>query len=59
MPNLGPPLAPSEWVTESPERLAKILLHGMEGPVKVNGKLYKPAAAMPKANLNDAEFADV
>lgn len=59
MPNLGPPLAPSEWITESPERLAKILLHGMEGPVKVNGKLYKPAAAMPKANLTDAEFADV
>lgn len=63
VPNLGPPLAPSEWVTESPERLTKLLLHGMTGPVKVNGTLYKPAAAMPgikdNPSLSDQDIADV
>lgn len=63
IPNLGPPLAKSEWVTGDPERLAKILLHGMSGPVTVNGKVYKPAAAMPglKHNpaLTDAHIAEV
>lgn len=58
-PSLGPPLSPSEWVTGDPERLAKILLHGMVGPVTVNGKLYKPAADMPRANLTPEQFADV
>ncbi len=63
MDNLGPPLAKSEWVTGDEKRLAKILLHGMTGPVTVNGKVYKPAAPMPgiKDNslLTDAHIADV
>ncbi|MFK7911701.1 MAG: c-type cytochrome [Akkermansiaceae bacterium] len=63
MPNLGPPLVKSEWVTESPERLTKLLLHGMTGPVTVNGKLYKPAAAMPgikdNTSLTNSDIADV
>lgn len=63
IPNLGPPLAKSEWVTGDADRLAKILLHGMSGPVKVNGKVYKPAAAMPglkdNSMLTDAHLADV
>ncbi|MFK7851098.1 MAG: c-type cytochrome [Akkermansiaceae bacterium] len=60
---LGPPLAGSEWVTESHERLSAILLQGMQGPVRVAGKLYTPAAAMPglKANteLKDQDLADI
>jgi len=63
LPNLGPPLAKSEWVTGDPERLAKILLNGMTGPVKVNGELYQPAADMPairdNPTLTDAHLADV
>ena len=63
MPNLGPPLANSEWVTESSERLAKILLHGMTGPLTVNNKRYTPAAAMPgikdNTSLSDKDIADV
>lgn len=63
IPNLGPPLDKSEWVTGDPERLTKILLHGMEGPVTVNGKVYKPAAAMPGIKFNtfltDDKIADV
>ncbi|MBK1855056.1 DUF1080 domain-containing protein [Verrucomicrobiaceae bacterium 5K15] len=60
---LGPPLVKSEWVTGSPERLAAILLHGMTGPITVNGKQYAPAAAMPglkdAPDITDVDLADV
>jgi glucose/arabinose dehydrogenase/mono/diheme cytochrome c family protein len=35
-----PPLAGTEWVTGSEERLIRIALKGMLGPVTVNGKTY-------------------
>jgi len=41
-----PPLAGSEWVTGSEERVIRIVLHGMKGPVTVKGTTYN-AAAMP------------
>jgi mono/diheme cytochrome c family protein len=60
---LGPPLVKSEWVNESPEKLAAILLQGMIGPITVNGKKYTPAAAMPglkdAPQITDADLADV
>ena len=43
----GPPLAASEWVLGAPERLIRILLHGMEGPVEVNGKIYDKPDILP------------
>jgi len=46
VPNIYPPLAGSEWVTGSEERLISILLHGLKGPVTVKGNTYS-AAAMP------------
>ncbi|MFT6181938.1 MAG: mono/diheme cytochrome c family protein/glucose/arabinose dehydrogenase [Akkermansiaceae bacterium] len=61
--NLGPPLVKSDWVTESSERLAAILLQGMMGPIEVNGKQYTPAAAMPglkdAPQIDDVQLADV
>lgn len=54
MPNLGPPLDESEWVTGQPEILVKILLHGMTGPVEVAGETYTPAADMPGLGANPA-----
>lgn len=63
LPNLGPPLDESEWVTGSDERLIKILLHGMYGPLKVNGIQYEPAAAMPglvaNPTMDDEAIADI
>ena len=63
MPNLGPPLDESEWVTGDPKRLAKILLHGLKGPITVNGTKYAPLAAMPGLGMNptmtDTDIADV
>ena len=61
--NLGPPLAKSDWVTGDPERLIQILLHGMEGPVTVNGVTYTPLAVMPglgsNPTISDQDLADV
>jgi mono/diheme cytochrome c family protein len=63
MDQIGPPLVKSEWVTESPEKLAAILLYGLTGPITVNGKKYTPAATMPgmrdTPQVTDAHLADV
>ena len=63
MEQLGPPVVGSEWVNGSHERLAAILLQGMMGTIKVAGKEYTPAAAMPGLKLNpaitDEHLADV
>ncbi len=40
-----PPLAASEWVTGSEERLIRVLLHGLNGPIQVKGNTYN--GAMP------------
>ncbi len=40
MEGLAPPLADSEWVLGSVDRLARIVLHGVRGPLKVKGVGY-------------------
>ena len=48
-PNIGPPLANSEWVAGPVENLIGIQLRGLEGPITVAGKDYSfpaPMAAM-------------
>ena len=43
-----PPLDKSEWVTAAgPARLLRILLHAVEGPIKVAGKDYDNAGMLP------------
>lgn len=39
-PGVFPPLAGSEWVTGSEERLIRIALHGVQGPITVKGQNY-------------------
>lgn len=39
-----PPLAGSEWVTGSPERVIRIVLYGLKGPLQVEGKSFGQAA---------------
>lgn len=46
VPGVYPPLAESEWVNGSEERVIRIVLHGLKGPVSVKGTVYS-AAAMP------------
>ena len=54
-----PPLVGSEWVTGSPETLARIVLHGLVGPVEVAGATYDGAMPAWKDVLRDEEIAAV
>jgi mono/diheme cytochrome c family protein len=55
---LGPPLKNSEYVTGSSERLTRVILHGLSGPVHVNGKLYESNMTMPGL-ANNSEYSDL
>lgn len=58
--SLAPPLNQSQLVTGPKERLIKIILYGLTGPVEVNGKVYKSPEIngdMPGIASND-EFSD-
>ncbi len=59
--NMGPQLQDSEWVIGSEQRLAKVLLHGLMGPITVNKTQYDLSMVMPgfAANLTDQELADI
>jgi mono/diheme cytochrome c family protein/glucose/arabinose dehydrogenase len=58
---LFPPLAESEWVTGNIEQLIDITLHGLTGPIEVNGKSYPGNVPMPGFSkmLTDNQIADV
>jgi mono/diheme cytochrome c family protein len=61
--NLGPQLDHSDWVTGSEDRLVKTLLHGLTGPIKINGKTFTPLAFMPglgqNPSIKDQDIADI
>lgn len=54
---LAPPLDNSEYIKGPAKRLGLVLLHGMKGPVTVNGKRYEMNAQMPGI-LNNPDFTD-
>jgi mono/diheme cytochrome c family protein/glucose/arabinose dehydrogenase len=39
-PGVAPPLAGSDWVSGPPERLARVVLHGLYGPIDVAGQRW-------------------
>jgi len=47
MNRFAPPLIGSQWVLGDEKRLSLILLHGMEGPVDVMGKIYDSPEILP------------
>lgn len=61
--NLAPPLMDSEYVGASKNRLTALVLNGMQGPVTVNGQVYKIQTPMPgiknNPNLTDKDIADI
>lgn len=59
VPGAFPPLAGSEWVTGSEERIVRIVLHGLQGPIKVAGKDYNNVMAPLGAVLKDEQIANV
>ena len=59
-----PPLAGSEWVTGDEERLIKLTLKGLWGPITVKGVKFDPTTGVPPMMgfgplLNDKELAGV
>lgn len=59
--HVGPPLKGSEYVAGSANRLAMIILNGLEGPIHVNGQLYKFNGTMPNFgnNFDDNQISDI
>lgn len=59
----APPLIGSDWVTGDGKRLALILLHGMEGPVDVAGKVYNKPEILPvmpaHSTMDDASITAI
>jgi putative membrane-bound dehydrogenase-like protein len=55
---LAPPLVDSEWVLGKTDVLARIVMHGLAGPVKVSGRTYN-LAMPPLPQLTDEDIAGV
>ncbi len=55
---LAPPLLNSDWVLGSPERITRIVLHGLQGPIEIQGKKWE--LAMPGLGVfEDEQLASV
>jgi mono/diheme cytochrome c family protein len=54
-----PPVVGSEWVTGPEQTVIRILLHGLNGPVKVKGAAYNGAMPAWKEALSDDDIANV
>ena len=62
--DIYPPLTNNEWVNGDDDRLIKITLKGLWGPIEVGGKIYDPATGVPPMTgfehlLTDEEIAGV
>lgn len=58
-PGLYPPLAGSEWAQGSPARVTRILLHGLEGPITVEGQRFNNSMPPFGARFSDDQIAAV
>lgn len=59
VPGVYPPLAGSEWVTGSEDRIVRIVLNGLSGPIHVAGKDYNNVMPLLGAVLKDDQIANV
>ncbi|MDN5781996.1 MAG: cytochrome c, partial [Luteimonas sp.] len=58
MAGVFPPLAKSDYIAADAKRVPQVILHGLQGPVKVNGTDYN--SIMPPMNqLTDDEVANI
>jgi mono/diheme cytochrome c family protein len=59
----APPLIGSDWVLGDEKRLVLLVLHGLEGPVDVNGKRYDAPDILPvmpaHSTLDDGSIAAI
>jgi mono/diheme cytochrome c family protein len=58
VPGMYPPLIQTEWVLEDKERLIRITLEGLSGPIEVKGIKYNNIMP-PNKHLSDQQIADV
>jgi mono/diheme cytochrome c family protein len=58
LPGVYPPLVAADWVQDNPERLIKVILAGLAGPVVVNGNDYNNAMTA-FGRLSDQQIAAV
>jgi len=58
VPRMTPPLVGSEWLSGDPDRLVRIVLAGLEGPIEVAGEEYD-AVMGAQAYLSDEDVAAV
>ncbi len=59
LPGVYPPLAGSEWADGPDERIIRIVLDGVSGPIKVKGASYNNAMPAFGPQLKDEQVADV
>jgi mono/diheme cytochrome c family protein len=57
IPGQFPPLVGSEWANGSPNRLIRIPIVGLGGPIKVKGQVWNSSMASLGATLNDEDLA--
>lgn len=57
LPGAFPPLAQSAWVEKNPAMLARIVLHGLYGPITVNETEFNSVMAPLGAVLSDEQIA--
>jgi mono/diheme cytochrome c family protein/glucose/arabinose dehydrogenase len=58
-PGQGPPLVDSEWVHGSAERLLRITLQGLVGPISVDGQTWELEMPAMETALSDEQLAAV
>jgi mono/diheme cytochrome c family protein len=60
VPGQFPPLKGSEWVLAAgPDRIARVILDGVAGPITVKGAVYNNAMVPWRKQMNDEEVSDV
>ena len=59
--NMAPTLAQSDWVIGDAKRLIGLAVHGLMGPIKVNGKLVEgvPPIMPPHGFMKDDQLASI
>lgn len=58
LPNIYPPLAGSEWAQGDEERIVRIVLLGLNGPITVEGREFNNVMAPLGSALKDEQIAD-
>ncbi len=59
VPGQYPPLAGSEWIQGQPARIKRIVLYGLEGPVRVKGAVYNGNMPNFALKLKDEHIAAI